>query len=206
MKLYFMPFAASLAARIALIEGELDAEYVLVEKGRPLPCGRDIRDVCPTGFIPAIETRAGFTLNEASAVLAYIADLAPEGVLAPAPFSDGHYRMQSWLSFIAAEIHRPVFVPLIGYSGRARDPDPERVRAMVVAPFDHLERHLGERDYLEGRFTVADAYLFTVLTWCETAGISLDRWPGLKAYRKRLRARPSIAAAMAQEMPLLKAA
>ena len=41
MKLYFRPFACSLAARIALEEGELDAEFVLVEPGRPLPDGRD---------------------------------------------------------------------------------------------------------------------------------------------------------------------
>jgi glutathione S-transferase len=206
MKLYFMPFAGSLAARIALIEGELDADYVLVEPGRPLPDGRDYRAVSPMGFVPAIETRGGFTLSETGAVLTYIASLAPESVLAPPAYSDGHYRMLSWLSLIATELHRPVFLPLIGYSGRARDSDAERVKAMAVAPFDHLSRHLEGREYLEGGFSVADAYLFTVLTWSEHAGVALDRWPVLKAYRKRLRARPSIVAAMAEEMPLLKAA
>lgn len=206
MKLYFMPFAGSLAARIALFEAELDAEYVPVEIGRPLPDGRDYREVSPMGFVPAIETRAGFTLSETSAVLSYIAELAPEGVLMPVRFSDANYRVLSWLSFIGTELHRPVYLPLIGYSGRASDPDPARLHAMAVAPLDHLARHLETRDFLEGGFSVADAYLFTVLTWSEHAGVALDRWPALKAYRKRLRARPSIAAAMAEEMPLLKAA
>jgi len=45
-----------------------------------------------------------------------------------------------------------------------------------------------------------------VLNWCEHAGIELTDWPVLRAYRGRLRARPSIAAAMAEEYPLLEAA
>lgn len=206
MKIYFMPFAGSLAARIAIHEAELDAEFVLVGMDRRLPCGRDYREVSPMGFLPAIETPAGFTLSETSAVLTYIAELAPEGVLAPPAFSDAHYRMLSWLSFIATELHRGVFVPLVSYSGRAHDPDPARLRDVIVPALDHLARHLETREHLEGGFTVADAYLFTVLTWSEHAGIGLDRWPVLKAWRKRLRARPSIAAALAEEMPLLKAA
>lgn len=204
MKLYFRPFACSLAARIALIEGELDAEFVRVERGRPLPDGRPFSAVSPMGYVPAIETPAGFVLSEGPAVLTYIAELAPEGVLAPPAFSDAHYRMLAWLNFVATELHKGIFMPLM--SRQAGEGEREGARLRVPRAFDALSAHLATRDHLEGSFTVADAYLLSVLNWCEHAGVPIAEWPVLRSYRGRLRARPSIAAAMAEEYPLLEAA
>jgi len=204
MKLYFRPFACSLAARIALIEGEIDADYIRVEPGHPLPDGRLFTTISPMGYVPAIETRAGFVLSEGPAVLTYIAGLAPEGVLAPPAWSDAHYRMLAWLNFISTELHKSVFAPLMG---KAAGPEERAAaKARLGKPFAYLSQHLEAHDYLEGGFTVADAYLLSVLNWCEHAGVDIAEWPVLRAYRGRLRARPSVAAAMAEEYPLLKAA
>jgi len=203
MKLYFRPFACSLAARIALAEGELDAEFIRVEPGQRLPDGREFTVISPMGYVPAIETRAGFVLSEGPAVLTYIAELAPEGVLAPPAFSDAHYRMLAWLNFIATELHKGVFAPLMGPASEA---EREAARARVAKPFDYLATVLEGQDFLEGGFTVADAYLLAILNWCGHAGIALAEWPVLRSYRGRLRARPAIARAMAEEFPLLEAA
>jgi glutathione S-transferase len=48
-------------------------------------------------------------------------------------------------------------------------------------------------------FTVADAYLFTVLGWMPGFSIDLDRWPNIAAYIQRIAGRPSVAAAHARE-------
>ena len=202
MKLYFRPFACSLAARIAIEEGELDAEFVRVE-GERLADGRAFSEISPMGYVPAIETRGGFVLTEGPAVLTYIAELAPEGVLAPPAFSDAHYKMLAWLNFIATELHKGVFMPLLGYASEA---EREAARAKAAKPMRVLAEHLAGRDYLEGGFTVADAYLLAVLNWCEHAGIAIADFPVLKSWRGRLRARPAIARAMAEEYPLLRAA
>lgn len=202
MKLYFRPFACSLAARIAVEEAELDAEFVRVD-GERLPDGRDFTAISPMGYVPAIETRAGFVLTEGPAVLTYIAELAPEGVLAPPAFSDAHYRMLAWLNFIATELHKGVFMPLLGYATEA---ERDAARAKAGKPLDYLATHLEGRDFLEGGFTVADAYCLAVLNWCEHVGIAIADWPVLRAYRGRLRARPAVARAMAEELPLLRAA
>ena len=203
MKLYFKPFACSLASRIALIEAELDAEFVAVPADGRLADGRHYTAISPMGYVPAIETNAGFVLSEGPAVLTYIAELAPEGVLAPPAFSDGHYRMLAWLNFIATELHKSVFMPLLGYASEA---EREAARAKAGKPLAVLAAHLEGREYLEDRFTVADAYLLAVLNWCEHAGLTIADWPVLRAYRGRLRARPSVAAAMGEELPLLRAA
>lgn len=202
MKLYFRPFACSLAARIALIEGEIDAEFVRVEPGRPLPDGRPFTAVSPMGYVPAIETRAGFVLSEGPAVLSYIAELAPPGALAPLAFSDAHYRMLAWLNFIATELHKGVFRPLM----HPETGEGEAARLRMPKVFEVLSAYLATREHLEGGFSVADAYLLSILNWCEHAGVAIAEWPVLRAYRGRLRARPSIAAAMAEEYPLLRAA
>ncbi len=204
MKLYFRPFACSLAARIALEEAELDAEFVPVPADGQLPDGRHFTHVSPMGTVPAIETSGGFILTEGPAVLTYIAELAPEGSLSFTGFSDAHYRMLAWLNFTSTELHKAVFVPLLGKSAGAE----ERAAALgrVARPFDVLTRHLAGREFLEDRFTVADAYLLAVLNWCEHAEVAIADWPVLLAYRTHLRRRPSVARAMAEEWPLLKAA
>jgi glutathione S-transferase len=204
MKLYFRPFACSLAARIALEEAGLDAEFVQVPTDGRLPDGRHFNQLNPMGYVPVLETANGFVLTEGPAVLTYIAELAPEGALSFTGFSDAHYRMLAWLNFIGTELHKAVFTPLLGKT--AGPEERSAARARVTKPFDLLARHLDGRDYLEDRFTVADAYLLAVLNWCETAGVAIADWPVLLAWRTRLRARPSVARAMAEEWPLLKAA
>lgn len=204
MKLYFRPFACSLAARIALEEAGLDAEFVRVDDDRRLPDGRDFTEISPMGYVPAIQTSGGFTLTEGPAVLTYIAELAPEGTLNFTGFSDAHYRMLAWLNFVSTELHKSVFVPLLGKTSGEGDKDAARARA--AKPFRVLSAHLEGRDFLEDRFSVADAYLLSVLNWCEFSGVAIQEWPVLLGYREKLRARPSVARAMAAEWPLLKAA
>ena len=202
MKLYFIPFACSLATRIAINEAELDADFVQVSDGT-LPDGRMFTDISPMGYVPAMEA-GSVTLTEGPAVLTYIADLAAEGVLAPPPYTRERYELTKWLNFISTEIHKGVFAPLMSRSSTegARDWS----RQLVDKRFGLLEAHLAGRKYLLDSFSVADAYLLAVLNWTEYAGLSLEGWPALKTWRAAMRARPSVAAAMMTEMPLRQAA
>lgn len=204
MKLYFIPFACSLASRIATEEAGLDAEFVQVLPGHKLPDGGDFRTVSPMGYVPALETRTGITLTEGPAVLQYLADNAADGVLAPALFSEDRYRMQLWLNFVSTEVHKAVFAVL--FAKDASEAEKQAAHGRVARPFEVLSQHLEGREHLGDSFTVADAYLLAVLNWCETAGVDIAAWPVLLGYRTRLRTRPSVARAMAAEMPLLKAA
>ncbi len=204
MKLYFTPFACSLAARIALIEAELDAEFIAVAPGGKLPDGRPFTTISPMGYVPVLELRSGLVLSEAVAVLSYIADLAAEDVLAPAPYSDARYQMLRWLNFIATEVHKGIFAPL--FAPHATEGARDWARSLIDRRFALLSDILDGQDYLTGSFTVADAYLLAVLNWCEHVGVTLKQWPVLAAWRARMRLRPSVAQAMGEEMPLLRAA
>lgn len=204
MQLFFSPFACSLASRIAIEEANLDADFIQVKPGAPLPDGSDYKTVSPMGYVPALRTADGRTLTENPAILQYLADLAPDAGLAPEPFSDERYALQRWLSFIGSELHRAVFS--VAFAKDAPEEAKQWARALAPKRFELLSQHLDGRETLLDQFTVADAYLLAVLNWCEHAGVDLTPWPVLIGWRARMRERPSVARAMAKEMPLLQAA
>jgi glutathione S-transferase len=62
-----------------------------------------------------------------------------------------------------------------------------------------MEKRLAKADYLMGDFTVADAYLFTILGWTRLVGIDLKENAVLSAYIARVKARPAVQQAMKEE-------
>jgi glutathione S-transferase len=204
MELYFRPFACSLASRICLNELGLDAGFKMVGKAQVLPNGDDYLSLNPLGYVPALGVGEDAVLTENTAILQYIADQKPQGGLLPAVGTSDRYRVLQWLGFVATELHSKTFAML--FNSALADDAKAVVREKAASRFAHLSHHLEGRDFLAGGFSIADAYLVTVLNWVEFAGLDLTAWPVLKAYRDRLRQRPSVAKAMAVEQPLLQAA
>jgi glutathione S-transferase len=144
-------------------------------------------------------------MTENAAILQFIADEHPAAGLAPQASDDlARAKLQQWLSFIGTELHKALFTPLVG-----RQTPPE-VKAWTVRKYAsrlaYLDDKLKGREFLLDRFSVADAYLTTILNWTQaTPEIDLSAYPNVKAYLERMRARPSVAAAMALEVPLFRA-
>lgn len=198
MKLYFSPGACSLSPHIVLLEAGLAFETEKVNLGKKITAnGQDYKTINPKGSVPALQLDDGQILTEGPAIVQYLADLAPEKQLAPAAGSIARYRLMEWLNFIGTEVHKgfsPLFNPAVPeqYKQMARD-------ALAVR-FDIVAHTLEKSDYLLGaQFTVADAYLFTVLNWTAPLQIDMQRWPSLTAYQVRIAARPAVRAAMLDE-------
>ena len=207
MELFFSPLACSMSTRIALAEAGAEATLMEVDPHtkRVLTAGEDYRAVNPLGYVPALRLDDGTVLTENGAILQYVADEFPAAGLAP-PESDrlGRARLRQWLSFIGGELHKGLMTPLLG-----RDTPPE-VKAWTAEKYlsrlAYLDDKLARREFLLDRFSVADAYLATVLNWTRaTPEIDLAAYPNVKAYLERLRERPSVAAALATEIPLFRA-
>ncbi|UWQ48007.1 glutathione transferase GstA [Leisingera aquaemixtae] len=199
MKLYYKPGACPLASHIALYETgrPFDIEAVDTAAGRT-ESGADYRAINPKGYVPALGLDDGSILTEGAAVLQYIADSHPAAGLAPAAGTLARARMQEQLNWIGTELHK-AFSPLFreGTSEAGKDD----ARSAVAGKFDFIEAQLADgREWLvEGRFSVADAYLFVVSNWANFTGIDLARWPNLAAFVSRSAARPSAQAAMRAE-------
>jgi glutathione S-transferase len=207
MELFFAPLACSMSSRIALNEAGAAINLVEVDTraGRVLATGEDYRAINPLGYVPALRLEDGTVLIENSAILQYLADQYPQAELAPPP-SDriGRAKLRQWLSFIGTELHKGLFIPLLG------EKTPPEVKAWTLAKYAprlaYLDEALKEREFLLDRFSVADAYLATILNWTRaTPEIDLAAYPHVRAYLERMRARPSVAAALAAEIPLFHA-
>ena len=199
MKLYFSPGACSFSPHVVLREAGLDVELVKVNlKTHTLAVdGSDFLAINAKGYVPVLELDNGERLSEGPAIVQYLADLKPESGLAPKAGSFERYRLQEWLAYINSEVHKnfgPLFSPAA--SAQAK----EAGRAVLSKRLDYVARHLNGKTFLLGeQFTVADAYLFTVLGWCQWVGVSLEAWPTLTAFVDRVGSRPSVAAARAAE-------
>ena len=208
MELYFVPLACSLATRIALYEtgaGEATRFHQVKLSTKLLADGSDYYAVNPKGQVPALRLDDGSLLTEGAAVLQYVADLKPEAKMAPPAGTLERYRLQSTLNFIGTELHKQVLAQIFtpGMPEEAKTFMREQVAPKKIAL---LARELEDRDYLlEGGFSVADAYVFFVLTLCPIAQVDLAPWPVLKTYYERLMARPAVARAFAEELALARA-
>jgi glutathione S-transferase len=203
MKLYYAPGACSLAAHIALRESATAFELARVDLREHTVAGAiDFRTINRKGYVPVLELDDGERLTEAAVILQYIANRKP-GTLAPPPQSLAHYRLMEWLNFIATEIHKglgPLWKPATPEAYRST------VLAAVGARFDHVADVLGSQPYLTGdAFTIADAYLFTIVNWHHFLKFGIDRWPALQRFQDRVAARPHVRRALEEEH-LLKAA
>lgn len=198
MKLYYSPGACSLASNIALREAGIDFELVKVEgRGQKTAGAEDYFKVTPKGYVPALRLDDGAVLTEGTAILPYIGDLKPASGLVPAAGTMPRYRTHEWLGYINSEVHKnfsPFFAP------GTTDEQKAAAKTNLGKRFDFIQAELGDKPFLLGeQFTIADAYLFTVLGWCAYVGIDLGQWAGLKSYHGRIAGRPAVQAALKSE-------
>jgi len=199
MKLYYAPGACSLSPHIALLEAGLDftTERVDLRNGRQTESGIDFLAINPKGYVPALELNDGTVLTEGAALVQFIADLAPDRQLAPANGTLERYQLMEWLSFISGELHKnfgPLFRPTSSVDAK------ETARTNLRNRLGYVAGKLADRDYLMGaQFTVADGYLFTVLSWAAFLQFDLSDWPVLGAYQQRVSARPAVQQALRAE-------
>jgi glutathione S-transferase len=198
MKLYFSPAACSLAPHIVLRElgATFDAEKVDLGT-KKTASGGDFTAVSPLGYVPAMTLDNGQTLTEASVIVQYLADQKPDAGLAPKNGTMERVRLQEWLNFISAELHKG-----IGQLFNPKMPDEYKavVKDKLQSRFAHLEKHFAKQPYLLGaNYSVADAYAFTILNWTNFTKVPLDAYPNVQAYMGRVASRPKVQEALKAE-------
>ncbi len=197
LKLYYVPGTCALCPHIVLRETGLD--YTLEKVGRDdkkTETGSNYNAINPKSNVPALTMNNGELLTEVAVIVQYLADQVPEKRLAPPAGTLARYRLQEWLNFISSEIHKgcsPLFNPKLNEEAKAA------LKPRLIQRIDFAAHALVDREYLMGTYTVADAYLFTVLRWAPRLELDLTPWPVLKDYMARIAARPAVKAALKEE-------
>ena len=198
MKLYYSPGACSLSVHIALHEAGLACEAIPAPtKTHKLPDGTDYYTINPLGYVPLLELDNGKRLREVAAILQYVADQAPAKQLAPANGQFERYELQSWLNFIAVELHKnfsPLFTPNAPAETKAAATE------RLLGRLKWVDGELAGKSFLMGEaFTVADIYLFVVTNWAALVGVDISGFANIQALRARVGGRSAVQAAMKAE-------
>ena len=205
MKLYYSPGACSLAPHIVAREAAVPVELVKVDllKHR-IEDGSDYKKINPRGYVPLLELDDGERFTEASALVQILAERGRNPDLLSPAGSRERWRVQSWLGFIATELHK-TFSPL--WSKDTAQSTQEATRAKLAARFAELDALLAGQPHLTGeKFTVADAYAFTIVSWSNILKVDLKPFPNLSAFLERVAARPAVQEALRAEGLLKRAA
>lgn len=197
LKLYYSPFACSLAPHILLRETEQKFELVKVDLKTKQSAEGDFRKVNPKGYVPTLGLANGEVLTEGAVIIQYICEQKPERKLLPAAGTMEHYRAIEWLNFIATEMHKGVgalFNPALTEDGR------KTTIEGLQWKFEFLDQHFSKNQYLMGaNYSAPDAYLFNVLQWPAFVKLDISKYTFIQDFLGRVSARPAVKATFEAE-------
>ncbi|ANI29352.1 glutathione S-transferase [Yersinia entomophaga] len=198
MKLFYKPGACSLSPHIVLRETGLDFSVERVDLAtKKTESGKDFLTINPKGQVPALVLDDGSLLTEGVAIVQYLADQVPSrNLIAPAG-TLARYHAIEWLNYIATELHKG-FSPL--FNPKTPDEYKTIARERLDKQFAYVDSVLAKHHFLLGdKFSVADAYLFTILGWAKAMQFDLPQYKNLTAYIARIAARPAVDGALVAE-------
>jgi len=199
MKLFYSPYACSLAPHIVLRELDLPFQLERVDAStRRTETGEDYLAINPKGYVPALRLDSGEILTEAPAIMQYLADAFAPDTLAPLSGSVERARLNGHLNYIAAELHKPLGSL---FDGKMPAATRSAVTDVLQQRFSLIEQLLADgRDYLSGPdHTLADIYVFVVWNWAPMVGFEVAPFPKISALAKRIESRPAVQAALRVE-------
>jgi glutathione S-transferase len=197
MKLYYSAGACSLSPHIVLRELGNKFELEAVDLGtKKTKSGKDFTMINPKGYVPALELDNGEVLTEGPAIVQYLADKANSEILPKAGTME-RYRAVEMLNYITAELHKSMG----SLFDKSITPEAKKATIEKISKrVDHLDTILGKHPYVLGdKFSVADAYAFTVLGWGKWVGVDISKWKNVSEFMKRMEARPAVQAALQAE-------
>lgn len=198
MKLYFAPGSCGLATQIALHEAGQKYDLIKVDFSTKTTVEGNYLQVTPKGFIPALQLDNGDVLTEGTVILQWIADQFPAAGLLPSFATRQRYTVLEWLNFIATDLHKGMavmFSPFIDQASKINFAE-----GNLSSKFAYIEEHLSRNDYVLGeQFSVADAYLYNVLSWPVRVGIDLSGHTAIQKFMACMAQRPSVRLALAAE-------
>lgn len=202
MKLFYSPNACSIGIHVILEEIGKPFELVKLNFAEAEQYGPNYVAINPKSKVPALERDDGSILTEFPAIAVYLARTNPEAKLLPATL-DGEIRALELLEYMTATVHMRGFTRIFRAGTFSPNPEEEAKvietgRNMVIKGFDILAPALGDKPYLLGDISIADAGLFYLEYWAlNRAKIPVP--PVFEAHLTRMLDRPAVQRVLASE-------
>ena len=198
MKLYYSPGSCGLASQIALREAGQKFDLIAVDFKTNTTVEGNYLDVTPKCFVPALKLDNGDLLTEGAVILQWIADKNQGANLLPAFGTRERYTVLEWLNFVATDLHKSMavlFSPFVDAESKAKFAE-----GNLTSKFEYIDEHFSQNDYVLGStFSVADAYLYNVLSWPGRVNVDITGYASIQKFMARMEERPSVQAALKAE-------
>jgi glutathione S-transferase len=206
LTLYYAPHTCALATHIVLEEVGADYSTVRIDFATDEQRSPTYLKINPKGRVPALVTDRG-VLTETPAMLVFAAQSFPKAKLAPFDDPFVFAEAQAFNSYLCSTLH-------VAHAHRMRGPrwvdagDAHSIAAMqrkvpesVTACYELIERGMLKGPWVMGeRYTICDAYLFTLAQWLEADGVDPGHIPRVIDHRRRMSERVTVRKAITQEL------
>jgi glutathione S-transferase len=197
MKLYYSSGACSMSCHIALEEAGLNYTPVQLDWDKPTADLQTMYKLNPLEMVPVLITDQGKTITQNAAILEFLADAKPSSHLLPSVGTTERAEVNQWVSFVASDLHKSFGLLFMGEAITANADGQKDLRAFAEGNVNkylaHVDKSLAGKDFICGsKFTIADAYLFTVVNWCQWVNISTAPYKNLSSYMARVSERPAV--------------
>jgi glutathione S-transferase len=203
LKLYYAQGTCALASHIALLDAGTAHEAVRVsfkddEQKKPAYLA-----INPKARVPSLVTDKGI-LTETPAILAFIAQGAPEKKLAPFNDAFAFAQVQAFNSYLCSTVH---VAHAHGRRGARWTDDESAIASMkrkvpqtMGDCFALIESTMIKGPWVMGEaYTICDPYLYTLTTWLKGDEVDIARFPKVRDHFSRMNERPSVRAALRVE-------
>jgi len=183
-------------SHIALEESGLDYELVAVDFSANQQSSTEYLKINPKARVPSLVLERGI-LTETPAILTYIAQQAPESVIALPDDSYEYAQIQSFNSYLASTVH-------VAHAHKRRGSRWVEDEGAMQAMSDYVPKSMGacmaliENDMLNTpwvhgqRYSISDPYLYRIASWLAADGVDINQFPKIKAHYEAMRLRTSV--------------
>lgn len=199
--LYYSTRSCSIGIRVILEELGLPYDDVGIDFRQREQFGPAFSAVNPKRKVPALVRPDGSLLTEFQAIAFWLARAHPAARLIPEDL-EGQVRVLELLDFIVASVHMRGFTFVIATAKFSANPEAQadlkaHGMAQVALGFDRLSETLGDKTWLCGDYSIADAGLFYLTVWAHRESIALP--PNIAAHHQAMLARPAVQRALKRE-------
>lgn len=202
MKLMYAPGACSMGIHVLLEEVGKPYEAQVVDLRSGGQFKPEFTAINPKSKVPTLVRDDGSVLTEFPAIAYWLARTNPQSKLLPDD-ADGQARALEAMDYVVATMHMQGFTRIFrpsNFAPNAADEDAVKARGREIferglGVLDHV---LSGKDYVVGRFSIADAALFYVEFWA-AARLKMDLPSNVAAHYTRMAARPAVQRTLQKE-------
>ena len=202
MKLYYAPGTCALGIHIILEEIGRPYELGLVDFPNRAQYQPAFVAINPKSKVPVLQRDDGSILTQYIAIASWLALTNPDKALVPAD-PEGLARSLEIIDYVCATIHMQSFVRFWRPGNvTPNEADHPAIKARGKEMFDHgmriMAAVLGDKDYMLGAFSIADATMFFV-EWWGAERMKTELPPNIAAHYARMLKRQSVQSALRQQ-------